>query len=70
MLKRYREPSWNNPVVRLLGPDGADLIPRASNVWSPHGIGERMTRALAVADRPVPAYLRRAVAEEQRLLQG
>ena len=24
ILRRFGEPSWNNPVVRFLGPDGAE----------------------------------------------
>ena len=27
VLGRFDEPAWNNPVVRLLGPDGRDLVP-------------------------------------------
>nr|MDJ0789966.1 VPGUxxT family thioredoxin-like (seleno)protein, type 2 [Myxococcota bacterium] len=62
-LKRFGEPSWNNPVVRFLGADGSDLIPRKSGVWTPDAVGRRMIRALKAANRPVPAYLRDAVDE-------
>ncbi len=27
VLKRYREPAWNNPVVRLPDPAGKDVPP-------------------------------------------
>ena len=63
VLKRFREPSWNNPVVRFVDADGRDLIDRAAGVWSPGGIAERMVSSLERASRPVPAYLQLALAE-------
>jgi hypothetical protein len=58
ILKRYEEPSWNNPVVRFVDAKGVDLIPRRDRVWSPSGIAARMAEALAAAKRTVPEYLR------------
>ena len=57
ILKRYEEPAWNNPVVRFVGADGADLIARRDRVWSMAGIASRMVMALKAAKRPVPGYL-------------
>ena len=62
-LRRYGEPSWNNPVVRLLDDEGRDLLPRAAGVWEPGTVGRRMILALKAANRPVPAYLALAVDE-------
>jgi hypothetical protein len=63
ILQRYEEPSWNNPVVRFLKPDGTDIIPREAGVWTPYAIGLRMITALERIEKPVPAYLRAAVDE-------
>lgn len=63
VLRRFGEPSYNNPVVRFLSSDGHDLLPRKSGVWFPRAIGRRMVEALDAAERPVPAYLRDVVHE-------
>jgi Thioredoxin-like len=63
VLERFDEPTWNNPVVRLVDAKGRDLIARADGVWSTHGIAVRMVEALVAADRPVPAYLSWVVEE-------
>lgn len=54
---RFGEPAFNNPVVRFLDADAADVIPRADSIWSQHGLAERMIAALAAAKRDVPRYL-------------
>jgi hypothetical protein len=46
VLERYREPAWNNPVVRLVGDDGKDLIDRRDGVWSTGGIASRVRTVL------------------------
>lgn len=61
--ERYREPSWNNPVVRFVDGDGKDVLPRKDGVWDAFGIGRRMVQALEQAKRQVPSYLRIAVDE-------
>lgn len=66
ILKRYKEPTWNNPVVRFLKPDGTDVIPRKDRVWSVQGTASRMVQALEASKRKVPEYLR-LVAIEKRL---
>ncbi|MCA9286377.1 MAG: thioredoxin family protein [Phycisphaerales bacterium] len=63
ILKRFQEPSWNNPVVRFLDGHGKDLIPRADGVWDANGIASRMIAALEVSKQPVPGYL--AVARDE-----
>lgn len=57
VLERYREPAWNNPVVRFVDAKGEDLLPRKDGVWSAHGIAARMIEALVRAKAPVPGYL-------------
>ena len=56
-LKRFKEPSWNNPIVRYLDGKAKDVIPRKSNVWTTTATAERMVKALIAAKRPVPGYL-------------
>jgi copper chaperone CopZ len=63
VLKRFDEPTWNNPVVRFLGADEKDLIPRKDEVFHGGVVLARMAEALEKAKRPVPAYLKLAVAE-------
>jgi hypothetical protein len=56
LLKKFGEPSWNNPVVRFLDKDAQDVIPRKDRVWSTVGIAGRMAAALKAAKRPIPFY--------------
>src|SRR3546814_9732586 len=46
ILRRYDEPSWNNPVVRFLGPDGAELLPKLADRYDALGLHEKITAAL------------------------
>jgi hypothetical protein len=57
LLARFKEPSWNNPVVRYFDSKTNDIIPRKDGVWSTAGTVERMKLALKAAKRPVPKYL-------------
>lgn len=58
VLERYRERTWNNPVVRYLDAEGADLIPRKGGIYTLPATAGRMLAALQAAKRPVPGYLR------------
>ncbi len=57
LLKRYEEPSWNNPVVRFFSADDKDLIPRKDRVWKPDALLPRVVASLRAAKCEVPAYL-------------
>jgi hypothetical protein len=57
ILDRYQEPTWNNPVVRFVGAEGKDVIPRKDRVWSTGALLGRMTEALRAAKQPVPRWL-------------
>ncbi|MBL8859881.1 MAG: thioredoxin family protein [Planctomycetes bacterium] len=59
-LERFKEPSWNNPVVRYLDADGHDLIAREEGVWSSGAVAARMIAALEKARAAVPTWLRLA----------
>ncbi len=63
ILKRFREPSWNNPVVRFLDSAGNDLIRRKAGVYDTGELASRLILALKAAKRPVPKYLELLAAE-------
>lgn len=63
VLERYKEPTWNNPVVRFVGADGKDLIPRKDRVWKTGPLVGRMDSALRAAEQDVPAWFRALAAE-------
>jgi hypothetical protein len=74
-LARYREPAWNNPVVRFFAPDGKELVERRDGVYGADALAERMIAALERARRPVPrtlalAHQELAPAELERALFG
>ena len=58
ILRRYDEPSWNNPVVRFLGPDGAELLPRLADRYDALGLHERIAAVLERLGEDVPGYFR------------
>lgn len=57
ILKRYGEPSWNNPVVRITDAYGVDLIKRVSGNYSPEGLFEAMETVLTRQNVPLPNYV-------------
>jgi len=68
ILKRYREPAWNNPVVRFVDAAGKDVIKRQDRVWSVGGIAARMTQALEASKKKdaAPRYLRLLATESKK----
>ncbi|MER9432498.1 VPGUxxT family thioredoxin-like (seleno)protein, type 2 [Mesorhizobium sp. M0408] len=58
ILRRYDEPSWNNPVVRFLGPDGAELLPKLADRYDGLGLYEKITAVLEMLGDDVPGYFR------------
>ena len=57
ILKQFKEPAWNNPVIRYLNSDGDDVIGRKENIWTTKGTAVRMIAALKASDARVPGYL-------------
>jgi phosphoglycerate dehydrogenase-like enzyme len=57
LLAHYREPAWNNPVLRFLDADGRDLLPRRDGVYGAGEIAARLAGALEAAHARVPGYL-------------
>jgi peptide methionine sulfoxide reductase MsrA len=56
ILKKFNEPSWNNPVVRFLDSSGQDVTPRKDRIWTTVGIADRMLKTLKTSKRAVPFY--------------
>ena len=69
-LKKFGEPSWNNPVVRFLNSEEKDVISRKSGVYTVGPIATRMVAALKAAKRPVPEYLSDLVISNGNLQQA
>ena len=61
-LKKFKEPAWNYQVVRFIGDDEKDIIPRRSSPGDTQSLAKQMIKALEVAKRPVPPELK-ALAE-------
>ena len=57
ILSLYNEPSWNNPVVRIVSANGTNLVPRVSGDYSSKGLVNAMRAALIRQNRPIPEYL-------------
>lgn len=57
VLKYFGEPSWNNPVVRIVDNSKKNLIPRVNGNYSKWGLADAMIRALDNAGTVAPAYL-------------
>lgn len=54
ILKLYGEPSWNNPVVRIVDGEGIDLIERVHGNYSQLGVVKAITEVLG---EKTPNYL-------------
>ena len=57
VLARFREPAWNNPVMRFVDADGRDVSPRRDGLYGTHDVAARLVQVLRAAKRPVPEYL-------------
>ena len=42
MLNRYQEPSWNNPVVRIINARGENLIRRIAGDYSKEKVAQEI----------------------------
>ena len=58
ILQKYNEPSWNNPVVRILNSDGKNIVARVANFRSQTLLVSSMINALDQYSGEVPEYLR------------
>ncbi|MBK8194695.1 MAG: thioredoxin family protein [Lewinellaceae bacterium] len=54
-LKRFDEPAWNNPVVRIMRADYSDVVLRMGDFRSSYQLVEGMRRALDLTGAVAPA---------------
>ncbi len=57
VLKMYGEPSWNNPVVRIVDTEKKNIVNRVSGNYSALGIVHAMVFALQKEEKEIPTYL-------------
>ena len=56
-LERFREPAWNNPVVRIVDADDNSLTPRIAGAYTRAALVDGMVDALGKSKREIPTYL-------------
>ena len=56
-LARFKEPAWNNPVIRFLSAGLEDLVPRRDGVWTTGKVAHRMIESLKAAGQEIPLPL-------------
>ena len=56
ILEKYGEPTWNNPVVRIVNSKGGDIVPRVSGNYSAKGLYTAMDLALQKEFKEIPEY--------------
>ena len=57
VLKKYNEPAWNNPVVRIVNAQGVDIASRLSGNYSAAGLSSLMCNVLIKINGAAPTYL-------------
>lgn len=57
VLEKYNEPTWNNPVVRIVDGNGKNIVKRLNANYSQKGITNTMITALLNSNKIVPDYL-------------
>lgn len=70
VLKQFEEPSWNNPVLRIVGTDQKDVVARNGRGWNVQAVARQMSDALTARSRAVPGYLSALLAEEDGRRRG
>ncbi|HAS41057.1 MAG TPA: hypothetical protein DCS93_11280 [Microscillaceae bacterium] len=55
ILKKFSEPSWNNPVVRIINPSGKDITKRMGS-FHPKQVINGIAHALKKSNKKVPTY--------------
>ena len=70
ILDQYGEPSWNNPVVRIVDEQGKDVVKRIGNDYSAITLCKRMIAALLKNKKEVPEYLTLLRQELDRLVSS
>jgi len=58
VLELFGEPTWNNPVVRIVNEKGDDLVTRIAGKYSVEGVVEGMVTALEKTIKGAPEYIK------------
>lgn len=56
-LNSFNEPTWNNPVVRIVSVDRRELASRVDGDYTLRGITNAMVASLKAVGREIPEYL-------------
>ncbi|MEN0005547.1 MAG: VPGUxxT family thioredoxin-like (seleno)protein, type 2 [Bacteroidota bacterium] len=70
VLKRYKEPAWNNPVVRIVNAQGQNIIERVSGNYTPLRVVQAINQAIDLSGTVQPEWLRLLEQELQANLLG
>lgn len=54
ILEKYKEPSWNNPVVRIVNSEGENIAKRVSGNYSASGILDAINQSFAERQMTIP----------------
>ncbi|MGB4958196.1 MAG: VPGUxxT family thioredoxin-like (seleno)protein, type 2 [Saprospiraceae bacterium] len=57
ILQKFKEPEWNNPVIRVVDANGHDIVPRQPDFRSKSKTLTSMIRAITSQGSEVPGYL-------------
>ena len=57
VLKKYNEPTWNNPVVRIINNKGTNLTKRIAGDYSALAVYQAMVTVLTKEGKEIPKYL-------------
>ena len=57
ILKKYNEPAWNNPVVRIINSKGKDIVNRHAGAYDPSAIINIIQNALLASNQITPNYI-------------
>lgn len=69
VLRLYGEPSWNNPVVRIVDQEGQNLVKRLSGDYSLLGVTNTLMDGMLKTNQVIPKFLH-VLAEELELNAG
>ena len=58
VLNKYNEPTWNNPVVRIVNSKGENIVNRLASDYSSLGLYNTMIKALEVSEKIIPEYFK------------
>lgn len=69
-LSLFKEPPWNNPVVRIVNPKLVDEVSRLSGNYSLYGLTAHMNALLLKKGIPIPEYLEILEEEARSAISG